>query len=141
MSTITLWFDIVSDYREGMSVNTYTKPPKESEDDDYEDGQAPESACEIKANVPEKNYTIFIANEFPNYEIIWQKDITDFKKTYQKIFSQVYDFIPDVNVDIKNMPAIIDEELIKRIKDDGDDGYYFVFAIDSKGEVVLAEII
>jgi hypothetical protein len=127
------------------------------EDNEYD---TPEEASEIKFNLPKKGKRIFIVIDFPEYKPIWYKDIYDDENTellYLKIFSQIHDFLPfivtgqncaykeegyypDVPIDIKNLPNIIDKKLIKRISE-CEDEYYFIFIVDSDGDEIRTDLL
>jgi hypothetical protein len=157
----SFWFHISDDYRSGRCIYTYTNPPKYEEENDNEEYNTPEEACEIKFSIPKKGIRVFIVIDFPDYKPIWYKDINDDENTevlYLKIFSQIHDFLPfkvteyncayketgyypDVSDDIKKLPNIINKKLIKKISECEDDGYYFLFIIDSDGDEIMTHLL
>jgi hypothetical protein len=167
----SFWFYIGDDYRSGRSIYTFTNPPKYGEEQDgdedeeeYEEDEynnTPEEACEIKFALPKEGQRLYIVNEFPYYKPIWHKDIDDDENTeqlYLKIFSQIHDCMPfkvsgynsaykeegcypDVSNDIFNMHDIIDKDLIKKISECEDDGYYFLFVVDCDGDEIRTNLL
>jgi hypothetical protein len=151
----SFWFYIIDDYRIGRKIYTYTHPPKyenEEEEQSEEEDNAPEEACEIKFFLPKEGKRIYIVNEFPKYETIWHKDINNenTETLYLKIFSQIHDCMPfevsgyncaykeeghypDISDEIKILPNIISKKLVKKITHCEDNGYYFLFIVDSNG--------
>jgi hypothetical protein len=127
------------------------------EDDDDED--APEEATDIKFALPKEGIRIYIVNEFPNYQPIWYKDVDgDTTPIYLKIFSQIHEslpfvvtgmtsgykeegYYPDIPEYIQAMPDVIDKELVNKISELEDDGYYFVFVVDSNGYAIQTELL
>ncbi len=153
----SFWFNVTSDYRSGVNVYAYTKPPKEY---DYEaDERTPDEANEITFILPHKGYRLYVVNECPDYESVWHMDIdddTDYEKIYLKIFSQIHGCLPfkvtglsvsgkdegdypDIPTEIEEMTNVIDKTLVDKIEKNG--GYYFVFIVDSDGNELLTEML
>jgi hypothetical protein len=115
------WFNLCDDYRTGRSINTYTKPPvdddedtvmydsiavkatkaeeKEEEDIDYtdDDSYTPEEAVEINFSLPTEGTRVYIVNEYPDFTPVWHVDVPDDADTnrmYLKIFSQIHGCMP-----------------------------------------------
>ena len=157
----SFWFYYSNDYRSGRSIYTYTNSPEYGEQqDEYDENNTPEEACEIKFALPEERQRLYIVNEFPYYKPIWHKDIDDDNNEhlYLKIFSQIHDCMPfeisgynsayieegnypDVSNNIKKMHDIIDKDLIKKITECEDKGYYFLFVVDSDGNEIITKLL
>jgi hypothetical protein len=162
----SFWFHIIDDYRSGRSIYTYTNPPKyeeENDDNDEEESEynTPEEACEIEFSLPKEGQRIYIVIDFPEYRPIWYKDINNDENTellYLKIFSQIHDclpfkvtgyncaykekgYYPDVPNNIKNLPNIINKKLIIKISELEDNGYYFIFIVDSDGDEIMTQLL
>lgn len=158
----SFWFYYSNDYHSGRSIYAYTNSPNYGEKQDGDDeNNTPEEACEIKFDLPKERQRLYIVNEFPYNKPIWHKDIDDDDDTeqlYLKIFSQIHDCMPfevsgydsayvqegnypDVSNDIKNMHDIIDKDLIKRITECEDKGYYFLFVVDSDGNEIITKLL
>ena len=154
----SFWFYYSNDYRSGRSIYTYTNSPKDGDDEN----NTPEEACEIQFALPKERQRLYIVNEFPYNKPIWHKDIDidddDTERLYLKIFSQIHDCMPfevsgwdgayveegnypDVSNDIKNMPDIIDKDIIKKITECEDKGYYFLFVVDSDGNEIITKLL
>ncbi len=148
-NTNTLWFHIQSDYRSGPKIYTFNKTPE----DEYED------AYPITFEMPKEGYRMYIVNDFPEYEVIWYKDLNDnddFNEIYLKIFSQIHNCMPfkvtdhnsagkeegeypDISEKIKNLPNIA-EDIVEKIKEDFQ-GYYFFCVIDNEGTDIFTELL
>ena len=154
----SFWFYYSNDYRSGRSIYAYTNSPKDGDDEN----NTPEEACEIQFALPKERQRLYIVNEFPYNKPIWHKDIDidddDTERLYLKIFSQIHDCMPfevsgwdgayveegnypDVSNDIKNMPDIIDKDIIKKITECEDKGYYFLFVVDSDGNEIITKLL
>lgn len=150
-----LWFNIYSDYRSGTKIDVYIKPPEDI-DDEY---NAPEESIEITFILPEKDYRIYLVNEFPSYDTkpIWFMDLNkneDYEKFYKKMFSQIHDCMPfevsgynsaykeegtypEIPKDIKIMEEI---EICKDIKENKDH-VYFLCVLDCDGNELFTKLL
>jgi hypothetical protein len=157
----SFWFYISNDYRSGRSIYIYTNSPNDGEKQDGDDeNNTPEEACEIEFALPKESQRLYIVNEFPYNKPIWYMDIDndDTEQLYLKIFSQIHDCMPfevsgcdsayveegnypDISNDIKNMHDIIDKDLIKKITECEDKGYYFLFVVDSDGNEIITKLL
>jgi hypothetical protein len=138
------------------------------EEPDEEPDNIPEGALEIKFGLPTKGNRLYIVIiGYPNFKPIWHTDIDsdneDYndniaKSLYLKIFSQIHHHLPfqvtgyngaykekghypDVPDNIKSMPNIIDQELVKKISERQDYSDYFLFVVDKYGNEVRTHLL
>ena len=148
------YFCIESDYRSGPTIESFPEDDREEEKEEI-----PYNAFDITFEVPKENARLFIVNEYPNYSIIFSKDLSeddDYEKIYYKIFSQIHNcmpfevtgynsaykeegYYPDVPKNIETMPSIISEKMVDEITNG--EGYYFLVIIDSEGDNNLTKLL
>jgi hypothetical protein len=120
----SFWFNLCDDYRTGRSINTYTKPPVDEDDDgddnicssiaakatevtvattkaeaedvDYtdDDSYTPEEAAEINFSLPTEGMRVYIVNEYPDFTPVWHVDVSDDADTNQ-MYLKIFSQIHD----------------------------------------------
>lgn len=92
-------------------------------------------------------------NEFPNYCIIWHKDIgndEDFEKIYLKLFLQIHNCLPFKTIDqnstygeedIKLLEDVLEKKMLDDIINNDEDGVYFMCVIDNNENEIFTELL
>ena len=145
------------------------EPDEEESEEDLEEEEPsniPEGSIKVTFALPKEGNRLYIVVfGYPHFKSIWHTDIDSVidsdnyvKSLYLKIFSQIHNrlpfyvtgytgayhekgYYPHVPDNIKNMPNIIDQELVKKISERKDYGDYFLFAVDKYGNEVRTNLL